>query len=171
MAAYNRREADYYAKNTRTFVVDLPAKDAKYDPDRELLDITVDPVVLPTMRSFTIDQLGNVLIGLSNGDSFARDRVLVQNFRDPNALTRQGNNLFSGFEAAGPIGGINLSELNNSPGTNGLGRIEVGTLELSNVDLSQEFADMIVVQRSFQAGSRVITVSDTMLEEVINLKR
>ncbi len=125
----------------------------------------------PTMRSFTIDQLGNVLIGLSNGDSFARDRVLVQNFRDPNALTRQGNNLFSGFEAAGPIGGINLSELNNSPGTNGLGRIEVGTLELSNVDLSQEFADMIVVQRSFQAGSRVITVSDTMLEEVINLKR
>ena len=53
LAAYNRREADYYAKNTRTFVVDLPAKDAKYDPDRELLDITVDPVVLPTMRSFT----------------------------------------------------------------------------------------------------------------------
>ena len=53
MAAYNRREADYYVRNTRTFVVDLPAKDAKYDPDRELLDIAVDPVVLPTIRSFT----------------------------------------------------------------------------------------------------------------------
>jgi len=125
----------------------------------------------PTMRSFTIDQLGNVVIGLSNGDTFIRGRVLLQNFRDPNALTRQGNNLFSGFEAAGPIGGTNLTDTNNSPGTNGLGRIEVGTLELSNVDLSQEFSDMIIVQRSFQAGSRVITVSDSMLEEVINLKR
>lgn len=125
----------------------------------------------PTMRSFTIDQLGNVIIGLSNGDTFVRGRVLLQNFRDPTALTREGNNLFSGFEAAGPIGGTNLTATNNSPGTNGLGRIEIGTLELSNVDLAQEFADMIVVQRSFQAGSRVITVSDSMLEEVINLKR
>lgn len=125
----------------------------------------------PTMRSFTIDQLGNVLIGLSNGDTFIRGRVLLQGFSDPNALTRQGNNLFSGFEAAGPLGGTALSAANNGPGTNGLGRLEVGTLELSNVDLSQEFADMIIVQRSFQAGSRVITVSDSMLEEVINLKR
>ena len=123
------------------------------------------------MRAFTFDQLGNVVIGLSNGDSFVRGRVLLQNFRDPTSLTRQGSNLFSGFEAAGAVGGTNLTDLNNSPGTNGLGRIEVGTLELSNVDLSQEFADMIVVQRSFQAGSRVITVSDSMLEEVINLKR
>lgn len=125
----------------------------------------------PTMRSFTIDQLGNVVIGLSNGDAFIRGRVMLQNFNDPNALTREGKNLFSGLEAAGPIGGVNLAALTNSPGTNGLGRIEIGTLELSNVDLSQEFADMIVVQRSFQAGSRVITVSDSMLEEVINLKR
>jgi flagellar hook protein FlgE len=125
----------------------------------------------PTMRSFTVDQLGNVVIGLSNGDTFIRGRVLLQNFRDPNALTREGNNLFSGFEAAGAVGGVNLTEPNNAPGSNGLGRLEVGTLELSNVDLSQEFADMIVVQRSFQAGSRVITVSDSMLEEVINLKR
>ncbi|MCE9612519.1 MAG: flagellar hook-basal body complex protein [Chthoniobacter sp.] len=125
----------------------------------------------PTMRSFTVDQLGNVVIGLSNGDAFVRGRVMLQNFNDPNALTKEGKNLFSGLEAAGPISGVNLTEATNSPGTNGLGRIEIGTLELSNVDLSQEFADMIVVQRSFQAGSRVITVSDSMLEEVINLKR
>ena len=60
---------------------------------------------------------------------------------------------------------------NNSPGTNGLGQIEVGTLELSNVDLAKEFANMITTQRSFQAGSRIVTVSDSLLEEVINLKR
>jgi flagellar hook protein FlgE len=125
----------------------------------------------PTMRSFTIDPQGNVVIGLSNGDTFVRGRVLLQNFRDPNALTREGKNLFSGFAPAGPIGGVALTELNNTAGTNGLGRIEAGTLELSNVDLGQEFAEMIVVQRSFQAASRVITVSDSMLEEVVNLKR
>ena len=125
----------------------------------------------PTMSSFTVDRLGNVVIGLSNGDTFVRGRVLLQNFSDPNALTRQGNNLFSGFEPAGPIGGVDLSDTNNSPGTSGLGQIQVGTLELSNVDLSKEFSNMIITQRSFQAGSRIVTVSDSLLEEVINLKR
>ena len=125
----------------------------------------------PTMQSFTIGPQGDVVIGLSNGDTFVRGRVLTQKFSDPNALTREGKNLFSGIGSAGPLGGFAVSAANNSPGTNGLGRIEVGTLELSNVDLGQEFADMIVIQRSFQAGSRVITVADSMLEEVINLKR
>lgn len=127
--------------------------------------------VKPTMNSFTVDRLGNVIIGLSNGDTFVRGRVLLQNFSDPNALTRQGNNLFSGFDPAGPIGGVDLSAENNSPGTSGLGQIQVGTLELSNVDLSKEFSTMIITQRSFQAGSRIVTVSDSLLEEVINLKR
>jgi flagellar hook protein FlgE len=125
----------------------------------------------PTMRSFTVDPLGNVVIGLSNGDTMNAGRVLVQNFRDPGGLTRAGNNLFTGLESAGPLGGVQLTEANNAPGTGTLGRIEIGTLELSNVDLSKEFAEMIVVQRSFQAGSRVVTTSDSMLEEIINLKR
>ena len=125
----------------------------------------------PAMKAFTVDGLGNVIVGLTNGESFTRGTVLLQNFRDPNALTRAANNLFTGFDAAGPVGGAALSAANNSPGTNGLGRIQVGTLELSNVDLSQQFADIIITQRSFQAGSRVITVTDGMLEEVINLKR
>ncbi len=125
----------------------------------------------PTMQSFTVGPQGDVVVALSNGDTFVRGRVLMQNFSDPNALTREGKNLFSGIGSAGPLGGAGLSATNNVPGTNGLGRIEVGTLELSNVDLGQEFADMIVTQRSFQAGSRVITVADSMLEEVINLKR
>ena len=56
-------------------------------------------------------------------------------------------------------------------GTNGTGGTESSNLEMSNVDLSQEFTDMIIAQRGFQANSRVITTSDTMLEELINLKR
>lgn len=125
----------------------------------------------PTMKSFTVDAQGNVIIGLSNGETMVRGQVLLQNFSDPNALTREGNNLFSGMGSAGPIGGVALTAANNAAGTNGLGKIQVGTEELSNVDLSQEFANMITTQRSFQAGSRIITVSDTLLEEVINLKR
>ena len=125
----------------------------------------------PTIRSFTVNQQGDVMINLSNGDSFARGRVLLQNFKDPNSLTRAGNNLFTGMDFAGPLGGVALSAANNGPGTNGLGQLEVGSLELSNVDLSKEMTDMIIAQRSFQAGSRVVTVTDQLLEETVNLKR
>ena len=125
----------------------------------------------PTLRSFTVDQTGNVVIGLSNGDTVNRGRILLQNFNDLNGLTKAGNNLDTGLGAAGPIGGVSLSAANNGAGSNGLGRIEVGALELSNVDLSKEMTDMIVIERSFQAASRVVTVSDRMLEEIVNLKR
>lgn len=125
----------------------------------------------PTFRSFTVDQAGNVVIGLSNGDTVNRGRILLQNFNDPNGLTKAGNNLFTGLGAAGPIGGLSLSAAKNGAGTNGLGSMEVGALELSNVDLSKEMTDMIVIERSFQAASRVVTVSDRMLEEIVNLKR
>ena len=57
------------------------------------------------------------------------------------------------------------------PGGNGLGIIQSGTIELSNVDLTEQFSDLITTQRSFQAGSRLITVSDTILEDIVNLKR
>jgi flagellar hook protein FlgE len=59
----------------------------------------------------------------------------------------------------------------NAPGGNGLGIIQSGTIELSNVDLTEQFSDLITTQRSFQAGSRLITVSDTILEDIVNLKR
>jgi flagellar hook protein FlgE len=123
------------------------------------------------MENFTVDQSGNVVETLSNGDTFDRGQVLLQNFSDPNALTREGNNLYGNTGAAGPIGGAGLSAANNTPGSAGMGAIEVGTLEGSNVDLSQEFANLITTQRSFQAASRVITTSDTILDEIIHLKQ
>ena len=57
------------------------------------------------------------------------------------------------------------------PGEDGTGGIRNSALEMSNVDLAQEFSDMIITQRGYQANSRIITVSDTMLEELVNLKR
>jgi len=102
----------------------------------------------------------------------ATNQILLQNFNDPSALVKEGNNLYSGFTAAGPTSGTTtLSGADNTAGSNGLGSIQSGTLELANVDLTDEFANMITVQRSFQASSRLITVSDTVLEDVVNLKR
>ena len=125
----------------------------------------------PTVRSFRVDQRGDVVMKLSNGDSFNRGRVLLQNFSDPNALTRSGDNLFFGFADSGPIGGLALSDANNGAGTNGLGQIINGALEVSNVDLTKEMTDMIIVQRSFQSSSRIVSVTDSLLEEITNLKR
>lgn len=125
----------------------------------------------PTFRSFTVSESGEVIIGLSNGDKVTRGQLLLQNFNDVSGLTKAGNNLYTGLAAAGPIGGTTLTAANNTPGTSGLGKVEVGALELSNVDLSKEMTDMIVIERSFQAASRVVTVSDRMLEEIVNLKR
>lgn len=122
--------------------------------------------------SYSIDKFGNVVEFYANGSSVATNRVLLQNFNDPSALVKEGNNLFSGFTAAGPVSGSTaLSGANNTAGTNGLGTIQSNTLELANVDLTEEFANMITVQRSFQASSRLVTVSDSILEEIANLKR
>lgn len=123
------------------------------------------------LQSYSIDKLGNVVEFYSDGTSATTNRILLQNFTDPSALTRVGDNLFNGFDAAGPVGGSTLSATGNLPGTNGLGTVESGTLELSNVDLTEQFANMITTQRSFQASSRLVTVSDQVLEEIVNLKR
>jgi flagellar hook protein FlgE len=126
----------------------------------------------PSMNNFTVGSNGSVIETLSNGDTVTSGQVLLQSFEDPNALVNDGNNLYSNIEAAGPNGGTTtISGANNTAGTNGLGSIEVGTLESSNVDLTQEFANLISAQRSFQAASRVITTSDTILEEITHLKQ
>jgi len=138
---------------------------------------SVDDIKLGTppagaqLQSFSFDGQGKLVEYYSDGTNAATNQVLLQSFRDPSALQRAGDNLFTGFTAAGPIGGATLSASNNAPGSNGLGKIEAGTLELSNVDLTEQFANMIAAQRSFQASSRVVTVSDSVLEEIVNLKR
>ena len=136
----------------------------------EVNDVAVLAKV-PGMKSFNVGPSGDIIVNLSNGQTFVSGRVLIQNFKDPNSLIRQGNNLYSGIDNAGPINGSDLTVVGNTAGEDGLGLIQSASLEMSNVDLGQEFAEMITTQRSFQAGSRVISVADQMLEEVVNLKR
>lgn len=128
------------------------------------------------LQSATIDRSGNVVEFYSDGTSVVSNKVLLQNFNDASSLTPVGNNLYSDLLSAGAVGSPAGSAAfqtddTNTPGLNGLGVIQVGTLELSNVDLTDQFANLITTQRSFQAGSRLITVSDSVLEDVVNLKR
>ncbi len=122
------------------------------------------------LQSISIDRQGNLVEFYSDGTSATTNKFQLQNFNDTSALTREGNNLYSSLEAAGPVGGGILAG-NNDPGSDGLGNVQSGTLESSNVDLTGQFSDLITTQRSFQAGSRLITVSDTVLEDIVNLKR
>ena len=122
------------------------------------------------LQSISFDTSGNLIEFYSNGSSATTNRVQLQNFNDTSALMRQGGNLYTGLTNAGPVGGGILAG-NNNPGLSGLGSIQSGTLESSNVDLTQQFSDLITTQRSFQAGSRLITVSDTVLDDIVNLKR
>ena len=129
---------------------------------------TIDPTA--TMTSFSIDTEGKIKVKMSDGSEYARGQILLQRFSDPQSLQKEGANLYSGIGSAGPLGG-NSSPVSQAPGTNGLGRIQDGALELSNVDLASEFTEMITTQRAFQASARIITTSDEMLQELVNLKR
>ena len=92
-------------------------------------------------------------------------QVLLQAFQSPGSLEKEGNNLYSNISNAGPLANP------SAPGTSGLGTVSNGRLEMSNVDLAGEFADLITTQRGFQASARIITTSDEMLQEVVTLKR
>ncbi len=133
-----------------------------------LIDATGAPATAAadaTVVNFAIRSDGTVNVRLSDGTEFVRGQVLMQRFRDPQSLTKEGNNLLSGFAAAGALSQTEAS------GTNGLGRIESGALELSNVDLAGEMTDLITTQRAFQANARIVTTSDEILQELVNLKR
>lgn len=99
-----------------------------------------------------------------NGNIKNLARVAIANFQNPSGLLQIGGSMYQESNNSGDaaIGG---------PGDQGMGAIIPGSLEMSNVDLSEEFTDMIVTQRGFQANSRVITTSDEMLQELVNLKR
>ncbi len=131
------------------------------------LPATSDPA--STLVSWSISNDGKIGINLSDGTSYVGGQVLLQNVRNPAALEKEGNSLYSGMLDAGPLGGA--TPLAAAPGTTGLGKIESGTLELSNVDLANEFSSMITAQRAFQATARVISTSDELLQELVNLKR
>ncbi|HYH02623.1 MAG TPA: flagellar hook protein FlgE [Bacillota bacterium] len=116
------------------------------------------------LQSFNIDKIGQVIGVFSNGRSQVLAQLATASFNNPSGLLRSGDTMFAASANSGTpqIG---------QAGFNGRGYISSGTLEMSNVDLSQEFTDMIVTQRGFQSNSRIITTSDELLQELVGLKR
>ena len=134
------------------------------------IDATGSTSTTASYKDYSIDSQGQVNVRMTDGTSFVRGQVLLQTFRDPQALVKQGDNLYAGIDDAGPLGGAG-SATAAAAGTSGLGLIQSQALEASNVDLTQEFANMISSQRAFQANARVITTSDEILQEIVGLKR
>jgi flagellar hook protein FlgE len=117
-----------------------------------------------SLQAFSVDANGTISGRFSNGQLRALAQVVLARFPDPIGLTRTGKNTFAQSGNSGqPVTG--------APDSAGLGSVKSNSLELSNVDLGQSFIDMIAAQRGFQANSRVITTSDEILQELVNLKR
>lgn len=123
-----------------------------------------DGAAAGVLTGFAVDKTGVITGQFSNGMSKQLAQVAMANFSNPGGLSKTGGNVYAETNNSG------AAQIGTA-GTGGRGEITPGSLEMSNVDLSQEFTDMIITQRGFQANSRIITTSDEMLQELVNLKR
>ncbi|MCU0618595.1 MAG: flagellar hook protein FlgE [Gemmatimonadaceae bacterium] len=117
-----------------------------------------------TLQNFTIDRAGVITGSFTNGVNQTLGQMVLADFNNPAGLLRTGDNMYG---VSGNSGGAVLGY----PLEGSQSFLTSGALEMSNVDLAQEFTNLIVAQRGFQANGRIITTSDEMLQEVVNLKR
>ncbi len=161
----NETWADGNGNATPVFTPSTPSKDLGFGSYPFVLQGgTAGGAVTLDEMNVAIGTDGSVVVSNAEIGDVTVGRITLANFANPSALAAAGNNYFT---ASANSGEPQLAE----PGQDGTGALKSSALEMSNVDLSAEFADMITTQRGFQANSRIITVSDTMLEELINLKR
>ena len=144
--------------------------DIWWDDNKDLEPEDREPMPNPMAIKIESDQVG-FAVNIDGIVSIIQDnrelpifQLTLAMFSNPEGLLKAGNSL---YRESSSSGASNLTIAKNY----GAGTVSSGGLEMSNVDLASEFTDMIVTQRGFQANSRIITVSDTMLEELVNLKR
>ena len=119
---------------------------------------------LGTLESFALSNDGTITGVYSNGLRKPIGQLALATFANPSGLTKAGNSAYR-------VGDNSGNALVGTAGTGGRGTLTAGALEMSNVDLSEEFTGLIVAQRGFQANSKVITASDEILQDLVNLKR
>jgi len=117
-----------------------------------------------SLQSFALNEDGTIMGVYSNGERQAIGKLALATFNNPSGLVNMGNTSF----AIGDNSGVALI---GAAGEGSLGTLASGALEMSNVDLSEEFTGLIIAQRGFQANSRVISASDELLQDLVNLKR
>ncbi len=135
----------------------------QYASDSVVNSQNQDGYAAGSLLKIDIDSNGNIVGTYSNGEPLKLSQIALSAFTNTNGLSKQGNNLYNETSESGtPIIGTVGS---------GVGKIFTNSLEQSNVDLAQEFVEMITIQRGFQANSKIITTTDEMMSELINLKR
>ena len=140
------------------------SKITSFAADNSVKPKSIDGYTSGNLVTFSVGSDG-ILTGIyDNGQQQPLGLMAISSFENPAGLQKVGDNLY--------IPSTNSGDYKASkPGSNGTGTLNPGTLEMSNVDLSKEFTEMIITQRGFQANSRIITTSDEMLQELVNLKR
>ncbi|MBC2595014.1 flagellar hook protein FlgE [Ruficoccus amylovorans] len=145
-----------------------------------LPDPTDTNQVVLSLDSWNFTRDGSLIMNLSDGTSFKSGQVLLQQVQAPEMLQTLGDNQFGAIAQAGALGmtdwavgsSVSADQLRDHlPDTGGNAVIKAQSLEQSNTDLTREFVNMITTQRAFQAGSRIISVIDEMMQETVNLKR
>ena len=114
--------------------------------------------------SISIDNTGVVTAKMPSGETFALGIIAVANVPNPGALEADVNSYYNIGNNTGVVEAF-------QPGDGNTGKLQTACLEMANVDIANEFAEMITTQRGFQANTRIITVTDQMLEELVNMKR
>lgn len=120
---------------------------------------------LGKLTGLQVQEDGKIFGNYDNGNTTLLGQIAVANFANPSGLEKLGDNCYRTTLNSGEFDGIGQDITTDG------GKMTSGVLEMSNVDLSTEFTEMITTQRGFQANSRIITTSDTLLEELVNLKR
>lgn len=117
-----------------------------------------------TLQNFSIDRFGLITGFFTNGTTNPLGRIVLSDFNNPSGLLRIGDNMYQ--ESANSGSGVLGFALEGSQS-----QLTSGALEMSNVDLAQEFTNMIVAQRAFQANGKIVSTSDDMLQELMTIKR
>ncbi|MGO1344589.1 flagellar hook-basal body complex protein, partial [Chromohalobacter japonicus] len=129
----------------------------------ELRNFAQDGNTSGTFVGVEITENGEILANYSNGNSGEVGTIGMANFRNPEGLTPEGDNLWTATQESG-------AALLGQAGSGQIGSLESGTVEASNVDLTQELVDMIIAQRNFQANNNAIQTQSDILETVTNLR-
>jgi flagellar hook protein FlgE len=135
----------------------------QYGSPSAIQKITQDGYAAGNVTGISVDESGNLLSHYTNGTVKSVARLVLADFPNLNGLEREGGNLYRATTKSG-------DPLNNKPGEGGVGTISSSMLEESNVDLASEFIKMIIIQRGYQANTKVITTTDDMLAQLINIR-
>ncbi len=136
---------------------------SQYGSPSAIQVLSHDGYAAGTVSGISIDDEGNIVASYTNGTRRKIACIALADFANLNGLSRKGSNLFQATTTSG-------DPLFNRPGVGGMGTISSSMLEESNVDMAAEFIKMIIIQRGYQANTKVITTTDEMLTQLINIR-